>query len=283
MVDKQDTLAIDRSNKTTKMKNLHTLALLAAGLLLTVSSCTKDKEPTPTTPTTPTTTTPTAPTPPPMNVDNTWGGLVAIKMTLSYSQMGMSIDVPSEMAVASFFGGAYPNNTTQVSGGTVKLNDNQLDFTNNAYTKVAATGLTTSTLGIDGGVVWNVSGNGNIPAFTYTHTGAFPEFDGQVPTTINRADGFALTLNSTTVSNADSVYVFIVSGNGNVLKRYGANAGPVTIDGSDLSALSASSDTNPVYLEIIPWKYTVAEVGTSSPKLMAFVKESVIVKSITLN
>src|ERR1043165_7643728 len=142
------------------------------------------------------------------------------KMMLLPAQMGYSIDVPSEMAVASFFGGAYPNNTTQVSGGTVKLNDNQLDFANNAYTKIASTGLTPSTLGIDGGVTWNVSGNGNIPAFTYTHDGQFPEFTGNVPTTITRADGFALTLNSTTVTDADSVYVFIVSGSGNVLKHY---------------------------------------------------------------
>ncbi len=263
------------------MKNLKSLLPVAA-LLVGLASCTPEETPDPT-PTTPTT--PTAPAPPSINVGNSYGGLVAVKMDFTYSQMGYDVSLPTETGVGAFYNALYTSSgtNTMVDAGTVKLNNIALDKnTNLSYTKIATTGMTPSDLDIDGGVMWDVTGGNGIPAFTYTHTGAFPDFNGTVPTTITRADGVAFTFNATTTPDADSVYVMIVSGSGNVLKAYAANAGPITIPGSELTGLQASSSTNPAYIEVIPWKYVVANVG-SPVKAIAFVKEYVIVKQLTLN
>ncbi len=263
------------------MKHLNKFLLPVAALGISLMASCDIKDVVPEEPEVPQTTTPTAPTPPSPTVSGTWGGLVALKMTLTYSQMGYNVDVNTEMGVGSFY--TAMGSGTMVDAGVVKLNNIALDKNaNHSYSKVASIGMTPDDMDIDNGVNWSVAGGSGIPSFTYTHTGGFPSFSGTIPETITRANGMTLTLNGTTVSNADSVYVFFVSGSTSLLKSYAANAGPITISGSDLNGLAASSTTSPAYVEVIPWKYTLQEVGTTA-KLVAFIKENAIVKSVTIN
>ena len=263
------------------MKHLNKFLLPIAALGISfMISCTPD-EVVPDVPDTPDPVTPTAPTPPSPTVEGTWGALIALKMTFTYSQMGYNMDVATQMGIGAFYTGV--NSGTLVDAGVVKLNDIALDMNENkSYSKVASVGMTPSDMGIDNGVNWNVAGGNGIPSFTYTHTGGFPSFSGTIPETITRANGMSFTFSSGTVNNADSVYVFIISGSTNLLKSYAANAGPITISASDLNTLAASSTESPAYVEVIPWKFAVAEVGTSA-KPMAFIKENAYVKSVTLN
>ncbi len=264
------------------MKHLNKFLLPVAAFGMSLMVACNPTDVIPEEPEIPETTTPTAPTPPSPTVAGTWGALVALKMTLTYSQMGYDVNVNTEMGIGAFYSAI--GSGTMVDAGTVKLNNIALDKTaaNNSYSKVASMGMTPADMDIDGGVNWDVSGGNGIPQFTYAHTGGFPTFSGTIPTTITRADGMALTLNATTVDNADSVYVFFVSGSTSLLKSYAANAGPITISGSDLNTLAASSTTSAAYVEVIPWKYRLQEVGNTA-KLMAFIKENAYVKSVTLN
>lgn len=263
------------------MKHLNKFLLPVAALGMSLMVSCNPKDVIPDEPDEPQPTTPTAPTPPSPTVSGTWGALIALKMTLTYSQMGYNIDVATEMGIGAFYNAL--NSGTLVNAGTVQLNNIALDKNaNESYSKVATMGMTPTDMGISSGVNWNVGGGSGIPSFTYTHDGGFPDFTGTIPETITRANGMALTLNNTTVSNADSVYVYIISGSTTLLKSYAANAGPVTIEAADLNGLAASSTTSPAYVEVIPWKYIISDVGTPA-KPIAFIKEKAVVKSVTLN
>lgn len=256
------------------------IAVLFAGL----ASCTPEETPEPEIPNT-TTTTPTAPQPPTPQVAGANGVMVAIEMDFSYTQMGISVPFNTEMGVAAFYNTA--GSGTLVDAGTVKINNNALTNTNNAYLVTA--GIPTqepSTLGLDGNISWNVSGNSsnNMPAdnFNIDHTVyPFPDYTGTIPTEITRANGLSLTFNNTTVTGSDSVYVMIVSGSTSLIRSFHKNAGSVMISSTDLNTLNASSTESPAYLEIVPWRV----MGYTNPmgRIYAYVNEKAIVRSITLN
>lgn len=261
------------------MKKLTYLLTPALVVVMALASCDKDSTTTTPTPTNPTNNPTTGPTPQtPAAPSDAHGALVAINMKFKVEQLGFVIDVNSELGVASFFSSAG-NSSSLVDGGTVKLNSNEIEKqSNNSYFTMATTGQTPSDLGLSKGASWEVAGNGNVPAISYNHGSNFPEYTGDVPASITKANGLSLKFNSSNTSNADSVYVFIASGNATFIKSYAANAGSITISSSELNGLPDNSD-NTAILEILPVKTTVQ---TFSGKKYAFIKEEANVRYITI-
>jgi hypothetical protein len=266
------------------MKKLSTFAVLAAGLSLAVSSCTKD-ETTTTPPTTPPTTTPTAPPPPQPTITGANGALIALQMDFSYDAAGFPVTLNTEMGIAAFYN-STGNSATLVDGGNVTVNSIALTKNaNNSYLVTA--GIPTqepSTLNLDGNIAWNVAGSSNVPAFSYNidaSTYPFVDYTGTIPTDITKANGLVLNFTAANTKNADSVYVMIISGSTSFLKAYKGNAGNINITASELNGLTASSSTSPAYIEIVPWKV----LGWVNPmgKVYAIVNERAIVKTINLN
>lgn len=262
------------------MKKISLIAIPAALLMLSVASCDKAKESV--TPKVPSVDSPgmAAPTPYAPKMTGVNGALIGIRMTYKMDQMGIKVDVASEIATAMF----YDNNNTSsfLDGGTVSLNNIAIEKqTNNSYTKTASTGMTPSDLDLDGGTSWNVSGNGsnNVPSFTYAYGTDFPSYTGELPSSVTKSGSLSFTFNSGTVKNADSVYVAIIAGSSQVIKSYAANAGAVTISASDLSGLPAISDKT-AYLEVLPVKM---QIKVFSNREYVFIKEQAVVTNININ
>jgi hypothetical protein len=263
------------------MKKFNKFLLPVAALFMALASCQPDEE-TPE-PETPTPATPTAPTPPSPTVPGVHGAMVAIKLDFSYTQMGYSVPMNMEMGVAAFY--ATPGSSTLVNAGTVKINNNTLTNTNNAYTITAGIPLQEpTTLGLDGNINWNVSGSTDVQASNYNIDGTvypFPDYTPTIPTDITRANGLSLNFTTGTTSGADSVYVVIISGSKSFMKAYSATAGNVMISAADLNTLDASSSTSLAYIEICPWR--VLGYQTLMGKTYAYVNEKAIVRTINLN
>ena len=268
------------------MKKLIKVMVPVLAIMLGVTSC--DKLPTTTTPTTttPTNTTPTSPTPvTPSPNGNYWGVLAAIQMEFAYSnpQIPVPVSIKSDIASASFFDGAGSSNLT--GAGKVMVNNIELTNNSNAYSVTATAGLTPATLNLTGSSIdWDVAGSGNVAAFSYSHTGAMPEYTGtsSLPTTIDRSQNLDITLGSK-VSNADSVYVLIITPNSStpLMKAYSAKPAPAkaTFTASELGGLSAVAD-NGAYVEVVAFKYAIA---TKNSRQYVFVKEYAAVSAATIN
>src|SRR5690606_2794189 len=108
------------------------------------------------------------------------------------------------------------------------------------------------------------------------HTDAFPSYTDSLPSNITRANGLSLNLSS--ASNADSVYVFVAAGDKYVLKSYAGNATNITIAASDLNTLPAVSN-NTAFLQVLPVKFRVANVGGED---YVFIKQRAIVRAINI-
>lgn len=264
------------------MKNLTKLLVPAFALAVGFTSC--DKAPTTTTPTpNPQPQTPSAPTPvTPVVADNPSGVMVALRMSFNYSmpQIPMPISVNSDLGIASFY--SSPGSSTLVDAGGVKVNSYDLKKADNhAYTITATTGLTPSSLDFNSGSVeWKVAGSSSVNSMSYTHTGSFPDFAGELPKEINRSATLEIELGSD-VKNADSVYVVIIDKNGKtVMKSYGAKPAPAkaTFSSSDLSALSAVTD-NAAYVEVVPFTYKIQSNGG---KQYVFIKEYAAVTAVNI-
>lgn len=270
-----------------KMKKLVYIIAPAFMLMAGLSSCDKGTTtttptPTPTTPTTPTAPTPV--TPQPTTGTGYWGVLVALQMNFAYSnaQLPMPVSVQSDLGVATFYDAATTGSANLVDAGKVSINGNDLTNNSNSYNITATTGLTPSSLSLGSSVKWDVGGSSNVNAFSYTYTGAFPEYTGStsLPTSIDRSKDLEISL-GTKVQNADSVYVVIVTAGKQIIKAYDGNPAPskATITASELSGLSAVSD-NSAYLEVVPFKYILP---TISGKKYVFIKEAAAVTAVNIN
>lgn len=263
------------------MKTPHFTITLAIALIVGFSSCKKEEAK----PTTPTTTTPTntaGPNPqtPMPSGGNISGVLISLKMKYTTQPTGapMPVDVNSEMGVAVFYNS--PGSATISDAGIVSVNSVNLEKqTNKSYLKMAYIGGTPSDLDFDNTSKWNVAGSSDVPAFSHDHNTAFPEYSGDVPSTITKANGISLSFTSSTLSGADSVYVVIAAGDKSIVKSYGAKAGSVTIPASDLQSLPAISDNSAVF-EICPFSYDEA---VKNGKTYFFIKELAIVRAVNIN
>ena len=238
-------------------------------LLLSIYSCEKDNNdpPPPSNPSGPTPFTPPTPS-------SAKGAFVGIKMqyTMTNDQIPIPVSIESEIAVASV-GGSSGN----VDAGTVEVNGVALDKNpNNSYVKMG-TLIDSVDLDLGNSIEWSVSGAGSVAGFTYNHTDAFPSYTDSLPSNITRANGLSLNLSS--ASNADSVYVFVAAGDKYVLKSYAGNATNITIAASDLNTLPAVSN-NTAFLQVLPVKFRVANVGGED---YVFIKQRAIVRAINID
>lgn len=270
------------NRKLMKMKNLLKVIVPAVVVMFSFSSCDKDNTTTtPTTPTTTTPTTPTAPTPPtPAVTGNYWGMMAAIQMKFSYTtpQLPTPVSITSDIGVAAFYSSKGNGNTLE-SAGTVSVNGNALDMnTNNSYTLTATMGLTPSSLSLGSNVKWEATGSTNVNSLTYTHQGAFPDFTGTVPTSIDKSKDLTISLGSK-LTGADSVYIVIVTSSNTLIKRFGGNASSATISATDLGTLPTVTDGT-AYFEVVPFNYTTS---TLNGKEYVFIKEAAVVSTVDIN
>lgn len=262
------------------MKKIALIAIPAILLMSSLTSCDKAKEKiTPTTPKVDTPKVTTGPAPYSPTIAGIDGALIAIRMMYKVEQMGVNVDVASDIATAMFYDNTGSN---MVDGGNVSVNKINLEKQqNNSYNKMATTGSTPSELELDGGASWNVAGNSsnNVPSFSYNFGSNFPSYTESLPATITKSSGLSFNFNASTVKNADSVYIAIITNNKQVIKSYAATAGSVTISASDLSSLPAVSDKT-AYLEVLPIKMIVRSY---SGKGYLFIKEQAVIASININ
>jgi hypothetical protein len=164
----------------------------------------------------------------------------------------------------------FDTGSNYVDVGSVKLNNNALTKNpNNSYTYTSGQ---TSPLGIDfnSGVNWNVAGGNGFPAINKNVTLGFPTVSEITsPTTITKANGYTLYVNS--VTGADSVLFLI----GDVNKTIAGNATSCTFSPSELSSLSAGTTVVQVAAYI-----TTNE--TLNGKLIYYGNETVQTKTATV-
>jgi hypothetical protein len=259
------------------MKKVLYTSVSAFVFAMMVASCKKEETPTPNPPTNDTTNTnKTAPTFTPTIADIN-GSLIALQTKTTVTQSGFSVDNTIETATAVFYG----TGSTIVDAGTVSVNGFDLaKQTNNSYLKAPSATSTTLSLNFSTGASWLVSGNSNVSAISYKHGANFPQYTGEVPTSITKANGLSFTFNASNVKNADSVYVFIAASDGKTfMKAFAPDAGTVNITASELSGLTTNSN-NSAFLEVIPVTYTVQNI---SGKRYAFIKEQACVKNVNIN
>lgn len=247
------------------MKKFILFLALPLGLCLGTSSCVKDKIDDLTKPKTNSTTPPTPAVP---GVD---GALVSVRVGTTTMAAGIPFTIDIESAVAAFYDAA--NNNSLLPAGTVKVNGFELTKAdNNSYTFMSDKDLD---LNFGSGSAWNVTGAGAVPAINYTHNDAFPKFSGTLPTSITRANG--LTINLSSVSNADSVWIFIAAGDKTLTKHLGSNPGSVTLTAAELNTLPA---TETCIFEVIPWRYRIQNI---SGKDIVLIKEYAAVATLKMD
>jgi hypothetical protein len=236
------------------------LALMATTVAFALNSCTPEEE-------APVVETPGTPTP---AIYDGFGALVAVK-TVTTIEVGFGIpdqEVIFGMGVAAFFDGV--DYATHIDGGTVTCEDTLLSrFTDGTY----STYSTTSATGIEfsGDANWDVTGAGEIPAFSHTADRGFPNV-GAITSdeTVVRADGYTLTLDGG-ISNADSI-IWVVGG-----ESFGAT-GPMnsrTFTAAELSALQVGTSI----IQVAPYNIDSA---MKSGKKFYFINEMVVTKTVTV-
>jgi hypothetical protein len=186
------------------------------------------------------------------------GTLVAIKTQNITSTPIGDITTTIGLGVAVFTENGFNSFT---DAGTVELKGNALTkHANNSY---AFTPSLTNPTGIDlsGDITWDVSGNGNIPAFSHTVNTAFPNVGAITSSSDVSKSGYTLTVAS--VNNADSVYFQV----GSVLKVLPGNAVSCQFTADDLSELSTGASI----VQVAPIKISNADYGG---KTFYFINES---------
>lgn len=241
---------------TQKISQIALAFLLIAGL--TMASCNKKDDDNPDPGTDPGTTNPT----PQLGA----GTLVAVK-TLNTTDTPIGpITTELGVGVAVF---SNDNWSTFDDAGTVQLNSNALTKqSNNSYT---FTPSITNPTGIEFGnsVVWDVSGNGDVPAFSHTVQVPFPSVGAITSSTDVSKAGYTLSVAS--VSNADSVYFQV----GAVVKALAGNARSCEFSASELSSLG----TGQSIIQVAPIRMTNAQYGG---KTFYFINETTVSASATI-
>lgn len=235
-------------------------ALILAGTFV-FTACKKKDDTAPEEPVTPTTTgsttggsTSTGPVTP--QISDADGVLIASTANVIQSIPGttMTVNVTIGSAVASLY--SSTGGSTLVDGGSVKANDSTLvKQSNNSYI------FTPKSTGINysGNSRWSVTGNsGNsIPAFTYTANG-FPSAP-TVPNPSSVSKGSSYTMNTASVSNADSLCFQITSGSKTIYKMTSGSQTSYTFPASEMGTLDNSANA---YLTITAYKFNSTTVSS---------------------
>lgn len=181
------------------------------------------------------TTSPTAVTP---SISDADGVMIASKVNV------ITAIPTTTMTVTTVLGTAFANlysstgGTVYVDGGTITTNDSTLvKQTNNSYifTPKSADGISYS-----GSSRWNVSGNGIIPTFAYTANG-FPSTP-TVNSITTLSKGSTFTMNTASISNADSVCFQISAGSKSIFKIKAGNQTSHTFTAAEMATLDITSN-----------------------------------------
>lgn len=233
-----------------------TLSVLLFAAAFTFTSCKKSDETIPeeTTPA-PTTGQGSAPAPITSQPSDADGVCVASKINVTTAVPGttMVVTVTMGSATGSFYSAAGA--TTLSDAGTVKTNDStHTKQSNNAYifTPKSATGINYGSSSR-----WSISGNGSVPAITYTATG-FPSAP-TVPSLTSISKGSAFTLSTTSVSNADSLCYQITAGSKSIYKIVAASQTSYTFPSSEMGTLDV---TDYGYATITAYKFRNTTVSS---------------------
>jgi hypothetical protein len=251
-------------------KTINTLGLLLIAGTFLVSACKKKDDVLPDDPTTTTTgttagttSTPVAPTAVTPHLNDADGVCIAAILNTSTSIPNTTITVNTEIgsAVASLY--SATGGTVLVDGGTVKANDSTLaKQSNNAYV------FTPKSEGIsyNSNSRWNISGNGTVPAMSYTANG----FPG-IPTintvsSVSKSAAFTMTTNS--ISSADSVCFQITAGTKTIYKIKAASQTSHTFTAAEMGTLDLTTNG---FLTVTGYKFNT---NTASGKKYYFINLS---------
>ncbi|MBI3518005.1 MAG: hypothetical protein HY062_01425 [Bacteroidetes bacterium] len=232
-----------------------TLSVLLVATAFAFTSCKKSDDTTPEDNTsTPTPTQASAPAPITSQPSDADGVCVASKVNVTTSIPMTTITVNVEMgsSTASFY--TALGASTLADAGTVKTNDSiNVKQSNNAYifSPKSATGITYGSSS-----KWNISGNGSIPAISYTANG-FPSTPS-VPNISTVSKGSAFTLSTTSVSSADSLCYQITAGSKSIYKIVSASQTSHTFTSAEMGTLDV---TDYAYATITAYKFNNTTVS----------------------
>lgn len=235
--------------------NFFSTLLLAS--VFTFASCVKKSEPAPEeVAETPTTTGGgSAPAPVVSHPSDANGVCVAskINVTTAVPNTTFVVTVTMGSATGSFYSTA--GSSTLDDAGTVTTNDStHTKQSNNAYlfSPKSATGINFSS-----NSRWNISGNGSIPAITYTANG-FPS-SPTVSNVSSVSKASAFTLSTSSVSNADSLCYQITAGSKTIYKITAASQNSYTFPASEMGTLDV---TDYGYATITAYKFNNTTVSS---------------------
>lgn len=243
---------------------------LAAVVALSVSSCNLIPDEDDITPDTQ-----QAPEPPVPTFADGDGALTAVK-TVTFQEVPTVPGVPNTgpieielgLGVAVFFNNGNTSSFTQA--GTVTLEGEGLTLQdNNSYVFMPSQSNPTG-IDLPTNPEWNVSGAGNVGAFTHQTSIGFPSV-GEVTSAETVTRGSAYTLTIQNVSNADSV-IFMCGG---VLHTRAGNVTSHTFTADETNSMSAG----PSYVQAAAYKIEEATVGGGD---YWFVNERVVTQSVTI-
>lgn len=257
---------------------IKTLSLLALAGTFLVTACKKKEEIIPDNPVTTTgttgstTSTPVTPTAVTPSLSDADGVCIATKLntTMSIPNTTMTVNTVIGSAVASLY--SATGGTVLTDGGTVAANDSALTKqSNNAYIFMPkSTGIS-----YNSNSRWNVSGNGTVPAFSYTAYGFPGTPTVNNVTSVSRGAAFTMTTNS--ISNADSVCFQITAGSKTIFKIKGGNQTSHTFSATEMGTLDATSNG---FLTITGYKFNT---NTVSGKKYYFINLSTKNQMVSVN
>lgn len=232
-----------------------TLGILIFSALITLTACKKNdttapEEETPS----PTPSAPSAPSPITSQPSDANGVCVASKVNVTTAVPGttMVLTVTMGSATGSFY--TATGATTLSDAGTVKTNDStHTKQSNNSYifSPKSATGINFTS-----NSRWSISGNGSVPAISYTANG-FPS----APTVSNITSiskASALTLTTTAVSSADSLCYQVTAGSKTIYKIVAGSQTSYTFPASEVGTLDV---TDYGYATITAYKFNNTTVS----------------------
>jgi hypothetical protein len=183
------------------------------------------------------------------------GVMIASKANVISTVGGFSVSVTVGSAIANVY--SSTGGSSAVDGGTIKANDSTLTKqSNNSYlfTPKSAQGISYGS-----NSVWSISGNSpnNVPAVSYTAT-SFPS-NPSVNNITTLSKGSSFTMNTNSISNADSLCFQITSGSKTIYKMTNGFQTSYTFPSSEMGTLDNSSNA---YLTVTAYKFTNTTVSS---------------------
>lgn len=214
-----------------------TVGTLFLALTFAFTSCKKSDDAVPEEETPVQTPAPAAPAPVTNTPSDADGVCIAVNVNVTMTVGGFTVPIDLGSANANFYTAA--GSTSLATAGTVKANDSTLTNSSNSYifTPKSATGINFISSNKSR---WSITGNGSIPAITYTATG-FPSTPS-VPSVSSISKGGSYTINSSSVSNADSLCYQITAGSVSIYKIVAATQTSHTFSAAEMGTLEVTEN-----------------------------------------